>query len=73
MQDKNIDSFLKETSEQIEDRINEANFEKAYEEYLKSGKKAGQFLNFGKKQVFDIKFTICNGYNLTNYHRNYII
>ena len=40
LQDKNIDSFLKETSEQIEDRINEANFEKAYEEYLKSGKKS---------------------------------
>ena len=30
LQDKNIDSFLKETSEQIEDRIDEANFEKAY-------------------------------------------
>ena len=40
---------------------------------LKAVKKEGQFLNFGKKQVFDIKFTICNGYNLTNYHRNYII
>lgn len=40
LQDKNIDSFLKETSEQIEDRINEANFEKAYEEYLKNGKKS---------------------------------
>lgn len=73
MQDKNIDSFLKETSEQIEDRINEANFEKAYEEYLKSGKKAGQLLNFGKKQAFDIKFTICSSYNLTKNNRNYII
>lgn len=40
---------------------------------LKAVKKAGQFLNFGKKQAFDIKFTICNSYNLTNYHRNYII
>lgn len=46
---------------------------KAYEEYLKSGKKAGQFLNFGKKQVFDIKFTICSSYNLTKNNRNYII
>ena len=40
---------------------------------LKMPKKAGQFLNFGKKQAFDIKFTICNSYNLTNYHCNYII
>lgn len=40
---------------------------------LKAVKKAGQFLNFGKKQAFDIKFTICNSYNLTNYHCNYII
>lgn len=46
---------------------------KAYEEYLKSGKKAGQFLNFGKKQVFDIKFTICSSYNLTKNNCNYII
>lgn len=46
---------------------------KAYEEYLKSGKKAGQLLNFGKKQVFDIKFTICSGYNLTKNNCNYII
>lgn len=73
MQDKNKDSFLKKTSEQIEDRVDEANFEEAYEEYLKSGKKAGQFLNFGKKQVFDIKFTICSSYNLTKNNRNYII
>ena len=40
---------------------------------LKMAKRADLFRNFGKKQVFDIKFTICNGYNLTNYHRNYII
>lgn len=40
MQDKNIDSFLKKTSEQIEDRIDEAIFEEAYEEYLKNGKKS---------------------------------
>lgn len=40
MQDKNIDSFLKDTSEQIEDRIDEAIFEEAYEEYLKNGKKS---------------------------------
>ena len=39
LQDKNKDSFLKKTSEQIEDSVDEANFEKAYEEYLKSGKK----------------------------------
>lgn len=40
MQDKNKDSFLKKTSEQIEDRVDEAIFEEAYEEYLKSGKKS---------------------------------
>lgn len=40
MQDKNKDSFLKKTSEQIEDRIDETMFEEAYEEYLKSGKKS---------------------------------
>lgn len=39
-QDKNKDSFLKKTSEQIEDRVDEAIFEEAYEEYLKSGKKS---------------------------------
>ena len=38
MQDKNKDSFLKKTSEQIEDRVDEAIFEEAYEEYLKNGK-----------------------------------
>lgn len=40
---------------------------------LKAVKKAGQFRNFGKKQVFDIKFINCSSYNLTNYHCNYII
>lgn len=40
---------------------------------LKAVKKAGQFLNFGKKQAFDIKFTICSSYNLTKNNRNYII
>ena len=40
LQDKNKDSFLKKTSEQIEDRVDEAIFEEAYEEYLKSGKKS---------------------------------
>lgn len=40
MQDKNKDSFLKKTSEQIEDRIDETMFEEAYEEYLKNGKKS---------------------------------
>lgn len=40
LQDKNIDSFLKETSEQIEDRVDEAIFEEAYEGYLKNGKKS---------------------------------
>ena len=40
LQDKNKDSFLKKTSEQIEDRVDEAIFEEAYEEYLKNGKKS---------------------------------
>lgn len=40
---------------------------------LKMVKKAGQFLNFGKKQAFDIKFTIYSSYNLTKNNRNYII
>lgn len=40
MQDKNKDSFLKKTSEQIEDRIDETMFEEAYEEYLKNAKKS---------------------------------
>lgn len=40
---------------------------------LKMAKRADLFLNFGKKQVFDIKFTICSGYNLTKNNRNYII
>ena len=40
MQDKNKDSFLKKTSEQIEDIGDEAIFEEAYEEYLKIGKKS---------------------------------
>ena len=58
LQDKNKDSFLKKTSEQIEDSVDEAIFEEAYEEYLKMAKRADLFRNFGKKQVFDIKFTI---------------
>lgn len=40
---------------------------------LKMVKRAGQFRNFGKKQVFDIKFTNCSSYNLTKNNRNYII
>lgn len=40
LQDKNKDSSLKKTSEQIEDRVDEAIFEEAYKEYLKSGKKS---------------------------------
>lgn len=40
LQDKNKDLSLKETSEQIEDRVDEAIFEEAYEEYLKNGKKS---------------------------------
>lgn len=40
---------------------------------LKMAKRADLFRNFGKKQVFDIKFINCSSYNLTNYHRNYII
>lgn len=40
LQNKNKDSFLKKTSEQIEDRLDEAIFEEAYKEYLKSGKKS---------------------------------
>ena len=35
LQDKNKDSFLQKTSEQIEDRVDEA-----YEKYLKNGKKS---------------------------------
>lgn len=40
---------------------------------LKAVKRADLFRNFGKKQVFDIKFTICSSYNLTKNNRNYII
>lgn len=40
LQDKNKDSFLKKTSEQIENSVDEAIFEEAYEEYLKNGKKS---------------------------------
>lgn len=40
---------------------------------LKMAKRADLFRNFEKKQVFDIKFTICSSYNLTNLNRNYII
>lgn len=40
---------------------------------LKMAKRADLFRNFGKKQVFDIKFTIYNGYNLTKNNCNYII
>lgn len=40
---------------------------------LKTAKRADLFRNFGKKQVFDIKFTICSSYNLTNLNHNYII
>lgn len=40
---------------------------------LKAAKRADLFQNFGKKQVFDIKFTICSGYNLTKNNCNYII
>ena len=40
LQDKNKDSFLKKTSEQIEDSVDEAIFEEEYEEYLKNGKKS---------------------------------
>ena len=40
LQDKNRDLSLKETSEQIEDRVDEAIFEEVYEEYLKNGKKS---------------------------------
>ena len=35
-----LQEFLKKTSEQIEDRVDEAIFEEAYEEYLKNGKKS---------------------------------
>ena len=73
LQDKNKDSFLKKTSEQIEDRVDEAIFEEAYEEYLKNGKKSRPVSELWKKQAFDIKFTICSGYNLTKNNRNYII
>lgn len=40
---------------------------------LKMAKRADLFRNFGKKQVFDIKFTIYNSYNLTKNKCNYII
>lgn len=40
---------------------------------LKIAKRADLFRNFGKKQVFDIKFTICSSYNLTKNNCNYII
>lgn len=40
---------------------------------LKAAKRADLFQNFGKKQAFDIKFTIYNSYNLTKNNRNYII
>lgn len=40
LQDKNKDSFLQKTSEQIEDRVDETIFEEAYEKYLKNGKKS---------------------------------
>lgn len=40
---------------------------------LKMAKRADLFRNFGKKQVFDIKFINCSGYNLTKNNCNYII
>lgn len=40
---------------------------------LKMAKRADLFRNFGKKQAFDIKFTICSSYNLTNTACKYII
>lgn len=49
LQDKNKDSFLKKTSEQIEDRLDEAIFEEAYEEYLKNGKKSRPVLELWKE------------------------
>lgn len=49
LQDKNKDSSLKETSEQIEDRIDEAIFEEAYGEYLKNGKKSRLVSEFWKE------------------------
>ena len=49
LQDKNKDSFLKKTSEQIEDRVDEAIFEEAYEEYLKNGKKSRPVLELWKE------------------------
>lgn len=49
MQDKNKDSFLKKTSEQIEDSVDEAIFEEAYEEYLKNGKKSRPVSEFWKE------------------------
>jgi hypothetical protein len=49
LQDKNKDSSLKKTSEQIEDRIDEEMLEEAYEEYLKSGKKSRLVSEFWKE------------------------
>ena len=49
LQDKNKALSLKETSEQIEDSVDEAIFEEAYEEYLKSGKKSRPVSEFWKE------------------------
>lgn len=46
---------------------------KATKNILKAAKRADLFQNFGKKQAFDIKFTIYNRYNLTKNNCNYII
>lgn len=40
---------------------------------LKMAKRADLFRNFGKKQVFDIKFINYSSYNLTKNKCNYII
>ena len=73
LQDKNKDSFLKKLLNKLRTELMKQFLKKRMKNILKMAKRADLFRNFGKKQVFDIKFTICSGYNLTKNNRNYII
>ena len=53
------EAFKRALFERIEDEYDIAVADEAYEEYLKSGKKAGLFPSCGRKQIYDVQ---CGNY-----------
>lgn len=48
------EAFKKALFERIEDEYDITAANEAYEEYVKSGKKADQFLNFGRNWIYEL-------------------